>query len=38
MTGDMQVVSGTIGHEKVHFQAPNAANVVSKKRTSLLHL
>lgn len=34
-TGPMQVVSGTVGKEKVHFQAPNA-NSVEKEMTLFL--
>lgn len=34
-TGPMQVVSGTVGKEKVHFQAPNA-DLVEKEMTLFL--
>lgn len=34
-TGPMQVVSGPMGHEKVHFQAPEAGRVDSEMRLFL---
>jgi Fic family protein len=34
-SGPMQVVSGAIGHEKVHFEAPIAARLAKEMRTFL---
>ena len=34
--GPMQVISGSIGKEKVHYQAPNA-DILEKEMSDLMH-